>query len=282
MLAKQPGTVVGSSASFHADQARRQVDDEWQKLIPRPTLGLTSSTLPLSLTPWTEKSLGQIDPYGDNAHALPLRLIDENDSFHLSTFDASYGNFAAPSGRRSPFHSLAFFNMIQRQIYNHPYFLKHCEIVALLVNREDRTHPSVKHHIRNAIREASNHVGFGPGNAKCSAEFMSLAAKEQLERGLVEGLIAEHVVPVSVLNDLIVKHAAQELATVESVAQLLMTHTHRAVITTMEDKQLRNLGLHKSMPVLSSDDWFARYREAHIELIENKYAILVKHTSDVS
>ena len=50
--------------------------------------------------------LGEIDPYGDNAHVLPLRLIDENDSFHLGTFDAVCGNFAAPSGRGSPFRSL--------------------------------------------------------------------------------------------------------------------------------------------------------------------------------
>ena len=39
-----------------------------------------------------KNSLGEIDPYGDNAHVLPLRLIDENDSFHLGTFDAVCGN----------------------------------------------------------------------------------------------------------------------------------------------------------------------------------------------
>jgi len=51
--------------------------------------------------------LGEIDSYGDNAHVLPLRMIDENDSFHLGTFDAVCANFAAPSGLGSHFHSLA-------------------------------------------------------------------------------------------------------------------------------------------------------------------------------
>ena len=32
--------------------------------------------------------------------------MDENDTFHLGTFDAVRGNFAAASGRGSPFHSL--------------------------------------------------------------------------------------------------------------------------------------------------------------------------------
>lgn len=53
-----------------------------------------------------KNSLGEIDPYGDNAHVLLLRLIDENNSFHLGTFDAVCGNFAAPSGRGSLFYSL--------------------------------------------------------------------------------------------------------------------------------------------------------------------------------
>ena len=31
--------------------------------------------------------------------------LDENNTFHLGTFDAVCGNFTAPSGRVSPFHS---------------------------------------------------------------------------------------------------------------------------------------------------------------------------------
>ena len=37
---------------------------------------------------------------------FPFRGLDENDTFHLGNFDAARGNFAATSGRGSPFHSL--------------------------------------------------------------------------------------------------------------------------------------------------------------------------------
>ena len=37
---------------------------------------------------------------------FPFGGLDENDTFHLGTFDAVRGNFAAPSGRRSPFYLL--------------------------------------------------------------------------------------------------------------------------------------------------------------------------------
>jgi len=52
--------------------------------------------------------LGEIDTHGDNAHDFsPPDGLDENDTFHLGTFEAVCGNFTAPSGRGSPFHSLA-------------------------------------------------------------------------------------------------------------------------------------------------------------------------------
>ena len=38
---------------------------------------------------------------------FPFCGLDENDTFHLGTFDAVHVNFAAASGRGSPFHSLA-------------------------------------------------------------------------------------------------------------------------------------------------------------------------------
>jgi hypothetical protein len=37
---------------------------------------------------------------------FPFVGFDENDTFHHGTFDAVRGNFTAPSGRGSPFHSL--------------------------------------------------------------------------------------------------------------------------------------------------------------------------------
>ena len=37
---------------------------------------------------------------------FPPGGVDENDTSHFGTFDAVRGNFAASSGRGSPFHSL--------------------------------------------------------------------------------------------------------------------------------------------------------------------------------
>lgn len=164
---------------------------------------------------------------------------------------------------------------VPRKFHNHAYFLKHCEIVVLLANREDREHPVLKHHLRAAVREASNHVAFGPGNPKQSAEFMSLAAQKQMEEGCSEGLIAEHGVPVSRLNDLIVEEAKKGSLTVSDVASLLDKNTLRAVITAEEDRTLEALGYRKTMPE-GSDELKARYIAAGIELVANRYAELLK------
>ena len=56
--------------------------------------------------------LGEIDTHGDNAHDFsPPDGLDENDTFHLGTFEAACGNFTSPSGRGSPFHSLGIKTM---------------------------------------------------------------------------------------------------------------------------------------------------------------------------
>ena len=47
---------------------------------------------------------------------FPFRGLDENDYFHLGTFDAVRGNFAAASGRGSPFHSLEGTNMLKQAL----------------------------------------------------------------------------------------------------------------------------------------------------------------------
>ena len=164
---------------------------------------------------------------------------------------------------------------VPRRFHNHAYFVKHCEIVALLVNREDREHSVIKHHLREAVREASNHVAFGPGDAKQSAEFMSVAAQKQMEDGSFTGLIAEHGVPVSRLNDLIVDEARKGSLTVSAVARLLDENSLRAVITGQEDAKLHSMGLRKSMPE-GSGNLKARYIAAGIELVANRYSQLLK------
>ena len=47
-------------------------------------------------------------PNRDNAHDFPLSWLDENDYFHLGTFDAVRGNFPAAQERGNPFHSLGW------------------------------------------------------------------------------------------------------------------------------------------------------------------------------
>ncbi|MDG5499760.1 hypothetical protein [Marinobacter sp. BGYM27] len=159
-------------------------------------------------------------------------------------------------------------------VYNPEYLRKHCEIVAFLVSRNDKKHPSVKHHIRSAIREASNHVGFSPGSSKQSARFMSAFALDAMKNGRDLKLIAEHVVPVSVLNQLVL---GIDEPTPENIERLLRAYGMRAVITEGEHETLRSLGLHKKMPgAVDEERLFSRYQTAGIELVENRYSELMK------
>lgn len=160
------------------------------------------------------------------------------------------------------------------QIHNPQYFRKHCEIVEYLLDRDDRDHPSVKHHIRAAIREASNHVGFSPGSAKDSARYISKEAISSMNSGQCTGLIAEHVVPVSVINSLIINNGA---STTDEIADILSTYAIRAVITDDEDNKLKSLGLTKSMPLpISEETIMSRYEKAGIDLEDNCFSDLRK------
>jgi hypothetical protein len=147
--------------------------------------------------------------------------------------------------------------------HSHHHFLKHCEIAALLLNRDDRHEPAVKHHIREALREASDKVAKIPGDKKQTAQYMSKDALAQMQGGSAKGLIGEHIYPVSRLNVLVFEDAERRLATTESIAAILAARTLRAVITEAEDKKLRALGLHKTMPKGSIDPK-ARYAAAGI------------------
>lgn len=156
-------------------------------------------------------------------------------------------------------------------------FEKHCEIVEWLLKRSDREHPAVKHHIRAAIREASNHVGQSSGTPKESAHYMSRAAEKLMQEGKFDGLVAEHVVPVSELNQLIVDLANQSAY---EIADVLRKYAIRAVITSEEDKKLKESGLQKKMPErwreADSLNPFARYEKVMIPLVKNQYAKLSK------
>jgi hypothetical protein len=159
--------------------------------------------------------------------------------------------------------------------HSHHHFLMHCEIAALLLNREDRNEPAVKHHIREALREASDLVAKMPGDKKQTAQFMSKQALAQMQGGNAELLIGEHIYPVSRLNVLVFEDAERRPATTESIAEILAARTLRAVITDAEDDKLEELGLRKTMPEGSVDP-MARYAAAGIELVPNQYSALLK------
>jgi hypothetical protein len=155
------------------------------------------------------------------------------------------------------------------------YFQKHCEIVSMLVSRGDKHHTAVKHHIRAAIREASNHICFSAGSPKHSAQYMSLAAKKALKIDSKVKLIMEHVVPVSILNE---KIFALESPTSQAIEQVLLNTVIRAVITPEEDASLKNLKLSKSLPDINN--LFSRYEKAEISLVKNDYKNLSKPKID--
>jgi hypothetical protein len=164
---------------------------------------------------------------------------------------------------------------MSKKIHNQSYFEKHCEIVALLANRADKEHPAVKHHIRSAVREASNHVSYSPGSGKKSAEYMSETAHELMKNGDFLKLIHEHVVPVSVLCEKVM--TLPNIGT-ESVAELIAKYTVRAVITKEDDDKLKQCGLNKGMPNNSIDgDVFSRYTTAKIAFLTNQYTELHRH-----
>lgn len=156
-------------------------------------------------------------------------------------------------------------------------FEKHCEIVSWLLKHPDQEHPAVKHHIRAALREASNHVGKNSDTPKHSAQYMSSKAEKSMVEGHYDDLIAEHVVPVSVLNQLIVE---LPVSGKHEIAEVLRKYVIRAVVTKEEDYLLKEAGLQKSMPEGWGDtdraNPFARYEAVGIRLVENRFSELFK------
>ena len=163
---------------------------------------------------------------------------------------------------------------MSKKIHNREYFEKHCEIVALLANRADKEDPAVKHHIRSAVREASNHVSYVLGKGKKTAEFMSEAAHELMKNGDFSEITHEHVVPVSFINK---KVMALPIIDTKSVAELIAKYAIRAVIAKAENDKLRLCYLTKDMPEdYIEGDVFSRYTTAKITALPNLYAELYR------
>ena len=105
MHPKQSGTVVRVGAGFHA--ARRKIGNQRQELVAAE-LGFDECRLAVFIHAMHRKNvLGEINSNDDNAHDFALSGgVDKIEKFHHGTLDAVCDNFAAASGRGSPFHSL--------------------------------------------------------------------------------------------------------------------------------------------------------------------------------
>ncbi|HIG58332.1 MAG TPA: hypothetical protein EYQ21_02875 [Flavobacteriales bacterium] len=152
-------------------------------------------------------------------------------------------------------------------------FYDHCDVARLLLTSKDLT-SHLKHHIRGAVREATNKVTDLKGSGKNIASSISKDAYERILSGITTDLVLEHGVPVSYMNKLVLELTD---VTTENIAYIIAKWTTTSVITKEEDKRLNELKLYKTMP----EDWdgenkFARYEAAGIELIDKSYKDAIK------
>jgi len=150
---------------------------------------------------------------------------------------------------------------------------EHCKVAALIISKMG-INAHTKYHIRGAIREATLKVTLNKGSGKHKATLMSVSALEQMKCGNKSGLILEHVVPISVINQLILD---LDEPNADMIQNIVVDWSLLSVITNNEDLLLKKAGLSKSMP----NDWdgadkYARYKEVGIQVIESKYKELVK------
>ena len=89
------------------------------------------------------------------------------------------------------------------------------------------------------------------------------ARKAKLKLGKEAKLIVEHVVPMSVIVDMLLK---VEPLTEANVKKILKKYWHIIRITKEEDERLNKLGLNRKMPKnWDGKDPFARYKLAEIK-----------------
>ncbi|MGF6971401.1 hypothetical protein OKW43_008496 [Paraburkholderia sp. WC7.3g] len=67
--------VMGAGTGFHADEARRQLGDEQNELVPHDARPNQHNLAGLVHSVNRKHVLGQIDSHGDNRHGLPLLLV---------------------------------------------------------------------------------------------------------------------------------------------------------------------------------------------------------------
>jgi hypothetical protein len=169
------------------------------------------------------------------------------------------------------------------------YFLRHCEVAALLLDAFSPLDPATSSHVVRAIRMATLNAAGKNGVSHASTQ--ARKRKEATGKPWHQcGLIKEHAVPVSLiyrrvldafsamglgdpslvdLSDL----AADEQAFARrnpkawSIAKIVREETVLAWITADEDAELRKRGLQRCMPPGwdESQSRFARYETCGIE-----------------
>lgn len=171
------------------------------------------------------------------------------------------------------------FPVHDKELFNDPEgFEQHCKVAALII-REMGINPHTKHHIRTAIREATHKVTDKKGSRKATAHFISESARQQMENGNKDNLVLEHVIPVSYINELVLKLAKTRPLSEQDIANIVLDWTCLALITEEEDSRLTK----KAVPPDIQTNKFARYThmEPPIRLHPNTYKDLKSKLKDM-
>ncbi|QNP59636.1 hypothetical protein [Paenacidovorax monticola] len=119
--------------------------------------------------------------------------------------------------------------------FNEDGLIWHCRVAALLLQKLPRN-PHTKHHVRGAIREASVSIRGKHRRLPEGVEFFSATARDMLARGEISGLVREHVVPVSIINEKVI---ALVKPTEKDIIEIVRNWTIMAAITQEEHDLLR-------------------------------------------
>lgn len=168
---------------------------------------------------------------------------------------------------------------------NEEALLAYCDVLLVLRGMQDKdnlarpknelspTNSVINRMISRAIRNATDSAHpFGYSDSgKDAAQYDSEDALKQKERGKTEGLICEHVIPISVLRRHILDGWADWKR--EELFSCFLAYSITAVVTEKENKRLKEEGLHQVMPPGKTiSDKFSRYEFADIRLKERDVA----------
>jgi hypothetical protein len=148
------------------------------------------------------------------------------------------------------------------ELHKKSHFVAHCDVLLVLlkIDRTELNISALKHHIRSAIREASQHVTKLP-NRKVqyiSVKALNLQSQAKSKHELKGLIIYEHVIPISVLNDHIFN---MENPTCDSIQEFLLEFSVTAYIASCENIRLKENKLNEKMPKGTTifSNKFARY-----------------------